>query len=139
MEKCDGQESRPVSRILFYAVIYLAVMLPLPSCGLPTVVTKRTASFRCVIHRITVARPCSEWGLPIIHLTMNANESLPHLFTLVPNIRDGMFSVALSDASRRLAVSEHSVLWSSDFPHPDKSGRDRAVNSPFLFEGRTET
>ena len=31
----------------------------------------------------------------------------------------GIFSVALSVGSPPLGVTQHPVLWSSDFPHPD--------------------
>ncbi len=46
---------------------------------------------------------------------------LHYLFTLAcfPNNLEnigGLFSVALSVASRHLGVTQHSTLWSSDFP-----------------------
>src|SRR5258705_12999847 len=43
-------------------------------------------------------------------------------------LRGGLFSVALSSGSPRLAVSQHPALWSSDFPlvppHPDGGTSD---------------
>ncbi len=36
-----------------------------------------------------------------------------------------VFSVALSVGLPLLRVTERPVLWSSDFPHPNVSGRDR--------------
>jgi len=58
-----------------------------------------------------------------------------------------MFSVALAVLSHILArrscaqlgehdldpaVSGRPVLWSSDFPHPEVSGRDRLINSFYV-------
>jgi len=47
---------------------------------------------------------------------------LPHRFTLAGNFPGGLFSVALSRESPRLAVDQHPALWSPDFP-------------PALFDG----
>jgi len=137
----DGRDvtergSRPVSRILFFAAIHLAATLPSPSSGLPAGRAKRTTSHQWESYAgLPAAWPCSGWGLPITHLPVGAGELLPHLFTLIPKIRDGMFSVALAVASRRLAVSEHPVLRSSDFPHPELSGRDRSAGFPVKVVG----
>jgi len=41
----------------------------------------------------------------------------------------GLFSVALSIASRRPAVSRHPALWSPDFPPPtQRAGSDRLAD-----------
>ncbi len=56
------------------------------------------------------------WALTLIRLRRT------HLFTLTPLLafarkqRGGIFSVALSLESLPLRVTEHRVLWSSDFP-----------------------
>src|SRR6516165_9900409 len=45
----------------------------------------------------------------------------------------GLFSVALSCGSPRLAVSQHPALRSPDFPRPGQTpGRDHPANSPSL-------
>ncbi len=41
--------------------------------------------------------------------------------------RSGVFSVALSVASRLLGVTQHPALWSSDFPLPEESGSDHPI------------
>ena len=57
---------------------------------------------------------------------------LHYLFTLarfpVPENLGGLFSVALSVVSRHLGVTQHSALWSSDFPLARKAS-DRLVHS----------
>lgn len=45
-----------------------------------------------------------------------AGELLPHRFTLTCPEAGGLFSVALSRGSPRVAVSHHLALWSPDFP-----------------------
>src|SRR5687768_6574147 len=55
-------------------------------------------------------------------VTPGAGALLPHRFTLTcarKRAIGGLFSVALSCGSPRLAVSQHPALWSPDFPRPD--------------------
>src|SRR3954454_7808063 len=61
---------------------------------------------------------CSAWGLPCLRRRRRSGALLPHRFTLTgpPKEPGGLFSVALSVASPRLAVSEHAARGSSDFP-----------------------
>jgi len=76
--------------------------------------------------RWPVSRPpiwsCSAWGFPCLRRRRRSGALLPHHFTLTvhPSLAGlpagGIFSVALSVASPRLAVSEHAACWSSDFP-----------------------
>ena len=52
-------------------------------------------------------------------ITLIAGALLPHRFTLTRKFKEhpgGLFSVALSCKSPRLAVSQHPVLWSPDLP-----------------------
>ncbi len=77
--------------------------------------------------------PC--WGLPILDLRFaidGQETSASALFqSQIQNrksaIPERYLSVALSVGSRRLGVTKHRVLCSSDFPHPDQTtpGRDR--------------
>jgi hypothetical protein len=73
------------------------------------------------------SRPCPTLGLApggvcrAARITPDAGALLPHRFTLtcagMPVI-GGLFSVALSCGSPRLAVSQHPALWSPDLPRP---------------------
>ena len=61
-----------------------------------------------------------------------AGALLPHRFTLaVPLARGGgLFSVALSCGSPRLAVSQHPALWRPDFPRSRRTGTAAAQPAP---------
>ena len=65
-----------------------------------------------------------------------AGALLPHRFTLTSVAAGGLFSVALSRGSPRLAVSQHPALWGPDLPQPDVSGRGRPVDSRSMRLGR---
>src|SRR2546430_1455149 len=70
--------------------------------------------------------PCSDWGLPCHACCQARGGLLPHRFTLTLGIKGGLFSVALSVASRRPGVTWQSALWSSDFPrHATPTGMPR--------------
>ena len=64
-------------------------------------------------------------------VTPDAGALLPHRFTLTCDPADrpapigGLFSVALSCGSPRLAVSQHPALRSPDFPRPGRRSRRR--------------
>ena len=65
---------------------------------------------------------CSRWGLPCQFCHQNRGELLPRLFTIAWALKTGPSAVCflrhfLSD-SLRLGVTQHPVLWSSDFPLP---------------------
>jgi hypothetical protein len=76
-------------------------------------------------------------------VTWDAGALLPHRFTLtcvsIPKNRTagGLFSVALSRESPRVAVNNRPALWSPDFPRPEAernlsvgtSSRSRPANS----------
>jgi hypothetical protein len=74
---------------------------------------------------------CSRWGLPCRSCHQERGALLPHHFTLTPVARGGLFSVALSCSSRRLAVNQHPALWSPDFPPVTPTCGDR--RSPGLL------
>ena len=60
---------------------------------------------------------CSRWGLPCQVCHQPRGELLPPRFTLAcAEAIGGLFSVALSVGSRRLAVSQHPALCCPDFP-----------------------
>ena len=67
-------------------------------------------------------------------------ELLPHRFTLTASRGGGLFSVALSRGSPRVAVSHHPALWSPDFPRrtPSETECD-AVARPARHAGRQRT
>ena len=90
---------------------------------------------------------CSMWGLPCLPRYRRSGALLPHLFTLTPRIRSGMFSVALSVApgspdsfwdprketkgiQRRPRVTWHIALWSSDFPPRSRLAGPRRSSRP---------
>jgi hypothetical protein len=83
---------------------------------------------------ISHAWPCSGWGLPSrpgrpgrwCALTAPFH---PHLCGPEPAI-GGLFSVALSCGSPRLAVSQHPALWSPDFPRPGPVPKQRPGPRP---------
>ena len=59
----------------------------------------------------------SGWGLPCQCCHQHRGALLPHRFTLTARgASGGLFSVALSLASRPVAVSNHPDPWSPDFP-----------------------
>src|SRR6202795_4095054 len=55
-------------------------------------------------------------GVTVPRLLPGARWALTPPFHPYPRIRGGLFSVALSVASRRPGVTWQSTLWSSDFP-----------------------
>src|SRR5580765_6473574 len=55
-------------------------------------------------------------GVTVPRLLPGARWALTPPFHPYPSIRGGLFSVALSVASRRPGVTWQSTLWSSDFP-----------------------
>ena len=83
--------------------------------------------------------PCSGWGLPSQLSLPNCWCALtapfhPYLFynTLGVIVIGGLFSVALSFESPRLAVNQHPVLWSPDLPQHSKPCCGHLVDSPSL-------
>ena len=135
-----GRTSWPVSRILCTgrlaasrpAVIHLDLPSPAGSSGLPAGIGRAT------LDRL---RSTPETGVPlglapgVVYLaapvTRDAGGLLHHRFTLTPLTRGGLFSVALSRGSPRVAVSNHPALRSPDFPRRarHRARRDRPASS----------
>src|SRR5262245_13099768 len=78
-------------------------------------------------------RSCSGWGLPCPPRRRGGGALLPHRFTRARRLAapGGLFSVALSFESPRLAVSQHPALRSPDFPRrpPEGARRDHLSGS----------
>ncbi len=70
-------------------------------------------------------------------VTPTAGALLPHRFTLTGPGTGGLFSVALSCGSPRLAASQHPVLRSPDLPQPmiETTGRGHPMGSPDHLNG----
>jgi hypothetical protein len=84
---------------------------------------------------------CSRWGLPCPPCHHGGGALLPHRFTLTRVATGGLFSVALSFESPRLAVSQHHALGARTFlggrplrgvrrDHPPSSGGKRRQYTP---------
>jgi len=107
--------SRPVSRVLSWAIIHLGLPSPAASSDLPesTAGSGIAFLFGLAPGGVYLAAAC-------YHLR---GALLPHHFTLTPLFTNeqpgGIFSVALSVGSRPPGVTWHPALWSPDFPpHP---------------------
>ncbi len=61
-------------------------------------------------------------GRTALHVTMQAGELLPHLFTLTPG--GGYFLSHLPYPCGYLPVRKHDALRCPDFPPPEKTGSD---------------
>ena len=76
------------------------------------------AVWRQAAHCLHKLAPCEVY--PASPVARRSGELLPRLFTLIPNARDGLFSVALSirpeHSGTDLPVRKHSACWCSDFP-----------------------
>ena len=111
------------------AIIHLGRRLPATSL-------RPTRESNEADHLSSPIRPCSGRGLPCRFRRRKRGELLPHHFTLTRRNRaGGILSVALSVRSPSLGVTQHPVLWSSDFPHSptalqtDGGRRDRPSRS----------
>src|SRR5690606_8012389 len=113
-------------------VICLGRSSPTASSSLPA--APRLREVGGVGHTSPLIWPCSDWGLPCRRCYQLRGGLLPHRFTLTGPRRlrpgpasGGLFSVALSVASRRPGVTWQSTRWSSDFPRTPESARDHHV------------
>ncbi len=91
---------------------------------------------RTVVRTAVPSRPCSGWGLPSrtghpVRWWSLTPPFHPHRPRLRRGAAGGLFSVALSRGSPRVAVSDHPALWSPDVPRrrglPHR--RDRPADS----------
>ena len=95
------------------AAIHLDLLLPAGSGGPPSI----TCANRLVAQPILL--DLAPGGVYLAAaVTRNAGGLLHHRFTLTESHKrpGGLFSVALSRGSPRVAVSNHPALWSPDFP-----------------------
>ncbi len=116
------------SLLLTEATMYLEIMLPLSSSGVPKqhinyFIDKKTSSL--LFLRITVPiSPCTTRGLPCHYSHLQCGKLLPHHFTLtVYNIHTAVCfllhfpSACIATNHHRLYVIKRVALWCSDFPH----------------------
>jgi len=115
-------ESRPVSRVLSWAIIHLGLLSPASSSNLPEDIAGRDIVFLFGLAPGGVYHATSCYQL--------RGALLPHHFTLTCKA-GGIFSVALSVGSRPPGVTWHPALWSPDFPpfHPKRWKRDCLADS----------
>ena len=137
-----ARTSRPVSRILFPGASRRSVRRPsISACrrrqalavhpqaraGRPRTPAQSPGSRRATF------RPCSRWGLPSHPGHPGCWWSLTPPFHPYPALdaRGGLFSVALSRGSPRVAVDNHPALRSPDFPRRQPGGcrRGRPADS----------
>ena len=125
------------------AIIHLGDLSPGRSCTLPAARTRRAVS-RClfglagggVCRAAAVTRDAvrSYRTFSPLPLTRRAGLRPSCKATLsrseTRRVKGGVFSVALSLGSRRVAVSNHRALPSSDFPPDRCRNTDRAIASP---------
>jgi hypothetical protein len=101
------------------AVIHLGLPLPTGSCGLPAGSGEQPSN-ACAGRRLSAATllGLAPGGVYLATpVTRGAGELLPHRFTLTGALgAGGLFSVALSRGSPRVAVNNHPALRSPDVP-----------------------
>jgi hypothetical protein len=116
--------SRPVSRVLYPALahraatIHLGLPSPRGSSGLPAG-SGGSPSIACanpLVSQVILLDLAPGGVYRAAPVTRNAGGLLHHRFTLTGRSAGGLFSVALSRESPRVAVSNHPALWSPDFP-----------------------
>ena len=119
------RRSRPISRVLSWAIIPLGRPSPVASSSLPG---SHARTRRCRLPCDFPIWPCSRWGFPCHVRYRPRGALLPHHFTLTcVAFPDGelahrrYLSVALSVGSRLPGVTWRSALWSPDFPPPGTS------------------
>jgi hypothetical protein len=97
--------------------IQLGRLLPDASCNLPENIKTDRLLKKQMFSRVLLFGLAPSGVYQAISVTRNTGELLPHLFTLtVQHAKGGMFSAALSLGLPPVAVSDHSALWSPDFP-----------------------
>jgi len=101
------RESRPVSRVLSWAIIHLGLLSPASSSDLPEDIAGRDIAFLFGLAPGGVYHATNCYQL--------RGALLPHHFTLTCKA-GGLFSAALSVGSRPPGITWHPALWSPDFP-----------------------
>ena len=128
-----GRKPGSVPALPPVVVIPLGRPLPDGSCDQLEIESTRATPAGCPA---ISDRSCSRWGLPCPPRHRGRGALLPHRFTLTgaypphaggpargPRVgAGGLFSVALSFESPRLAVSQHPALRSPDFPRRAPEG-----------------
>ena len=104
-----GGGSRPVSRVLSRTAIHLGAWLPIRSSNLPEGSASHAIAPYAVLLRMGFTLP---FVLPRTRCALTAPFHPCQPWTGF----GGIFSVALSVASRRPVVNRHPALWSPDFP-----------------------
>lgn len=131
LAKCSGPRSGrtswPVSRILFpttaaqptvvrAATIHLGTPLPGTSSGLPAGSGEQPSNTCAATLSVWPSWPCFGWGLPSHPGHPGCWCALTAPFHPYHHEGGGLFSVALSRESPRIAVNNHPALRSPDFP-----------------------
>jgi hypothetical protein len=114
----EGRTSWPVSRILFRATIpggaaatiHLDTPSPGASSGLPAGSGEQPSNTCATTPQCDLLGLASGGVYLAIPVAQNAGALLPHRFTLTTREGGGLFSVALSRKSPRIAVSNHPAL-----------------------------
>jgi len=97
--------------------IQLGRLLPDASCNLPKNIKTGRLLKKAMFFQVLLFGLAPSGVYQAIPVTRNTGELLPHLFTLTSRqAKGGIFSAALSLGSPPVAVSDHSALWSPDFP-----------------------
>ena len=115
-EGARRRTSWPVSRILLWRPSIWTHRRRVPRAAYPQA---RASNPRTPAQPRSSSRPlglASGGVYRAIPVTRNAGALLPHRFTLTTANGGGLFSVALSRESPRIAVSNHPALRSPDFP-----------------------
>ena len=135
-----------ISRVLSWVIIHLVSTLPSSSNGLPRGVSEADRfippylAFLPVGFAMPPMSPPGRWALTLSRCPGRLSGATTPPFHPYPvRRRDGIFSVALSFPSPGLCVTEHCVLWSSDFPpvssvfRTDKTGDHLVYLSFFII------
>jgi len=112
-KKSKKNRSRPISRVLSWAVIHLRRASPPVCSDLPGSRADNTLTLPyLVLLRVGFTLPLL---LPAARCALTAPFH-PYRHVPIGTKSGGMFSVALAVGSRLPGVTWHSVLWSPDFP-----------------------
>src|SRR2546423_11236533 len=114
-ERQENGQSRPVSRVLFRRVVAFPAAASIPrGPALPPASSERPGS--AAGHRIAPLCALAPGGACRAARVATGAVRSYRTVSPLPAFAGGLFSVALSRESPRLAVSQHPALWSPDFP-----------------------